>query len=287
MATSFAFASDTVNKVSETANEGFVASKLKIERAKAADAKKTYTWRKHEGKPLPEYEKLVFNAVWKFVAVGEATLELRGFVDIEGRKAHHIYSYAKSKPFFDSFFKVRDTNESWLDEESKTALRYASKISEGGWKKEETLYFNQPEKTYLLNDSGKMKKDKTSENVQDVMSALYYIRTLDIKVGEKYVLDAHSGDLPWPLTIKVLRKETIKVPAGEFECFVLEPGIRKNAGIINASGKMLVWVTADEKKIPVYLKVKIPIVGSVEAELSRIEDQNADTVAKSAVFYEQ
>jgi hypothetical protein len=278
LAVSFAFASDALER------KDFIAEKLKEERAKAEEIKKIHAWPKHEGRPLARYEKLIFNVMWKFIAVGEASLELRGFEDIEGRKALHIYSYAKTKPFFDNFFKVRDTNESWLDEESKTSLRYISNISEGGWKKYEILYFNQPEKTFLLNDSGKMKKGKTSANVQDVLSALYYIRTMDIKAGDKYVFDAHSGDLSWPLVIKVLRKEKIKVPLGEFDCFALEPNIRENAGIMNAKGKMLVWVTADERKMPVLLKVKIPIVGSVDAELVKTAKQGAQEAAKAEII---
>ncbi|MCL2144432.1 MAG: DUF3108 domain-containing protein [Endomicrobia bacterium] len=277
LAVSFSFASGALKQAANEERIDFVANKLKEELAKTEEAKRSHVWRKHEGSPLPEYEKLVFNARWKFITVGEATLELRGFDDIEGRKAHHIYSYAKTKPFFDNFFKVRDVNESWLDEESKVSLRYSSNISEGGWKKLETLYFNHPERTFLLNDNGKMKKGAIPENLQDVLSALYYIRTMDIKAGDKYVADAHSGDLSWPLTISVLKEEKVSVPAGTFNCFVLEPAIRKNAGIVNASGKMRVWVTADEKKMPVLLKVKIPILGSVEAELERMaKQQNLD-----------
>jgi hypothetical protein len=279
LAASFGFAADIADTGFSDANGGFIAGKFKEERLRLDEINKNYIWRKHEGIALPEYEKLVFNAMWKFVAVGEATLELRGFDDIGGRKAHHIYSYAKSKPFFDVFFKVRDENEAWLDEESKVSLRYVSKISEGGWKKDEMLHFNHPEETFLLYDNGKMKMGKIPSGIQDVLSALYYVRTLDIETGDSYTVDAHSGDLSWPLTIKVLRKETVKVPAGEFKCFVLEPGIRKNAGITNTSGKMLVWVTADEKKMPVFLRVKIPIIGSVVAELAKIEQQSAQATA--------
>lgn len=276
---SLSFLSGFANAYAEEHN--FIADRLKEERAKAAEIKQAHVWRKYEGRSLPEYEKLIFDAMWKFITVGEASLELRGFEEIDGRKTHHIYSYAKTKPFFDSVFKVRDTNESWLDEESKVTLKYVSNISEGGWKKREILYFNQPENTFLLDDNGKLKKGQTAQNVQDVLSALYFIRTLDIKVGEEYTLDAHSGDLSWPLTVKVLRKETVKVPVGEFKCLVLEPVIRKDAGIVNAKGKMLVWVTNDDIKMPVYLKVKIPILGSVEAKLSKIKNQSIGTIKET------
>ena len=267
------FASAAVGSfVPETKDSGFISSKIEYERLKITEKKSEFSWRKHEGTPLPEHEKLTFTVMWNFIAVGEASLELRGYDYIEGRKAHHVYSYAKTKPFFDTFFKVRDTNESWIDEESKASLRYKSDISEGGWLKNEVLDFDHIGKTFLLYDNGKMQKGKIPEYVQDVLSALYYVRTMDIKTGDSITLDAHSGDLSWPLTIKVLKKDKIKVPAGEFNCFLLEPVIRKEAGIVNAKGKMQVWVTADEKKMPVCLKVKIPI-GSANAVLERFEVQ--------------
>ncbi len=248
----------------------FVAEKLKEERGKMEANKKAFVWRTHEGNRLPEYEKLTYSVMWEFVSVGEATLELRGFDEIEGRKAHHIYSYAMSKPFFDEFFKVRDINEAWLDGESMSSLKFYSDISQGGWTKREQIDFDQVEKTYLLYDNGKMQKGSIPDYVQDVMTALYYVRTMDLKVGQDYTLEAHSGDLSWPLVVKVLRKEKKKTPAGEFNCIVVEPLVRKDAGIINAQGKMLVWITDDAKKIPVYLKSKIP-VGSVNAVLEKIE----------------
>ncbi|MCL2485775.1 MAG: DUF3108 domain-containing protein [Endomicrobia bacterium] len=248
----------------------FIAERLKEERVRLQSNRDSFEWRKYEGKPLPEFEKLTFSVKWQFVTIGEATLELRGFEDINGREAHHIYSMAKTKPFFDEVFKVRDINEAWLDRESLSSLRFSADISEGGWTKKETLDFDPVERTYQLFDNGKMQMGATPEYVQDVMTALYYMRTLDLKVGESYTLEAHSGDMSWALAVNVLREEKIKVPAGEFKCLVLEPFVRENAGIMKTSGQMLVWVTNDERKIPVHLRVKIPI-GAAIATLEKIE----------------
>ncbi|MDR1695568.1 MAG: DUF3108 domain-containing protein [Endomicrobium sp.] len=251
-------------------SRSFVAEKLKEERAKLQSNKNSFSWREHKYRSLPEFEKLTYDVKWQVISVGQATLELRGFNSIYGRRAHHIYSSAKTKPFFDEVFKVRDTNEAWIDEKSMSSLRFVSNISEGGWKKRETLEFDPVEKTYRLYDNGKMQMGITPDYVQDVLTALYYIRTLDLNIGDRYTLEAHSGDMSWPLAVNVVRKEKIKVFAGEFDCLVLEPFVRENAGIMKTSGRMLVWVTDDGRKIPVYLKVKIPI-GAAIAELEKIE----------------
>jgi len=257
------------------ASHSFIAGKLKEERAKTDEDKKNFEWRIHPGRALPEYERLTYNIMWNFVAVGEATLEIRGFDDIDGRQAYHLYSYAKSKPFFDEVYKVRDINEAWLDKESASSLKFSSFIRQGDWSKTEELYFDQIEHTFLLNDSGKMMKSRIPDYVQDVMTALYYVRTMDLEVGKEYVLDAHSGDLSWPMGVKVLKREKIKTPAGEFKCLAVEPFIRKDAGPFKAEGKMTVWLTDDDRKLPVYLKSKV-FIGSVNAALAKIETPKAD-----------
>lgn len=247
-----------------------ISKNLKEEIKKIQKENKGFKWRKYEGSSLPEYEKLTFDVMWQFVAVGEATLELRGFDEVDGRKAHHIYSHAKTKPFFDEVFPVRDVNEAWLDKESMSALRFISDISEGGWKKKETIYYNQAANTFLLNDNGKMQKGKIPEYVQDVLTALYYVRTINLEIGKEYTFDAHTGDLSWPLKVKVIKTEKKKTGAGTFDCIVVEPMIREDAGIFKAQGSILVWLTNDEKKMPVYLKAKIP-VGSINASLQKVE----------------
>jgi hypothetical protein len=48
---------------------------------------------------------------------------------------------------------------------------------------------------------------------------------------------------------------------------VVEPVLRIGAGIFQAKGRLLVWLTADDKKIPVLMSSKI-VVGSVQARLT-------------------
>ena len=207
-------------------------------------------------------------STWEFIEVGTASMEVRGIENISGRPAYHIYTEARSAPFFDIFYKVRNTNESWIDTESLCSLKYSALSDEKDTKKVETELFDQADHTFLI--LGKSKLGPVPPWVQDVLSSLYYIRTRELSVGQEYVLDAQSGDKSWPLKVKVLRKEKVSVPAGSFECFVVEPAIREGAGIFQSKGKLSVWLTADSKKIPVLMKSEIA-VGSIEARLVSVE----------------
>jgi hypothetical protein len=188
-----------------------------------------------------------------------------GVEEVQGRKAYHIVTSARSAPFFDTFYKVRDINESWMDTESLCSLKYCSRIDENNYKKTETIILDHEKGQYQAVEE--KKSGPIPLWVQDVLSSLYYLRTKDLEVGKSVMVDAHSGDKAWPLKVNVLRKEKVKVPAGEFECFVVEPVIREGTGIFQAKGKLWVWMTADKKKIPVLMRSKIA-VGSIEALLT-------------------
>lgn len=227
-----------------------------------------FIYRKMPNNAWSPGEQLDFDVKWQFITVGFATMQIRPPEVANGRMAYHIYTEARSAPFFDSFYKVRNTNESWIDIESLCSVKFVTSINEGKAFKTETLMFNQEYSTFWIVETGKT--GKTLEYVQDILSALYYIRTFDLVVGQTYTLDAHSGDLSWPLAVKVVKREKVRVPAGEFDCFVVEPAVREGAGIFESKGRLWVWVTADQRKVPVKMSSKIAI-GSVECLLSGIK----------------
>ena len=67
------------------------------------------------------------------------------------------------------------------------------------------------------------------------------------------------------LEVKVLRREKLDVPAGVFDCFVIEPRLM-TAGIFRREGKMQIWLSADKHKLPVMMRSKL-YFGSVWAKL--------------------
>jgi len=213
-------------------------------------------------------EDLQFIVAWKFITVGYAHMGVESIQEIGGRKAYHIATSAKSSSFFDNFYRVRDANESWIDTESLCTLKYMSLNDENNNKKNETILFDQVKHTFDILESSKT--GTIPAYVQDVLSALYYVRTKELVVGHDVIVDAHSGDLSWPLKVKVLKREKVSVPAGEFDCLLVEPALREDAGIFQQKGKLLVWLTADAKKIPVLMRSQI-VVGSVEARLTGIK----------------
>ena len=209
-------------------------------------------------------ERLEFSVGYGIIKAGTAVMEIPEIVKLNGRKCYHIVSTAKSNKFFSVFFKVDDRVESFMDIHELYSHRYDKHLREGKFKADISMIFDQKNHLALYNNS----QDTFSvpAYVQDVLSAFYYVRTQDLEVGRSIFVDNHTDRKNYPLEVKVLRKEKIEVPAGTFDCLVVEP-ILKASGIFKHKGKLTVWLTDDEVKMPVLMKSKV-VIGSISTELT-------------------
>src|SRR5260221_14726643 len=87
----------------------------------------------------------------------------------------------------------------------------------------------------------------------DDAAFLYFIRTIPLAVGETYSFNRYFKPDRNPVTIRVLRKERISVPAGEFDAIVIQP-IIKTPGIFSENGRAEVWLSDDRNRIMLQMK---------------------------------
>ena len=238
----------------------------------ATSAVSTYTWRAVPNTVLRDEESLSYVVKWGLVTGGLSTLAIRGLVPVNGRPAYHIVSEARSGGMVSAFYRVEDHNEAWLDQRAMVSVRYEKRIKEGMFRIEESTLIDQPKRRFHLQSYRidknlyEQKEGTLPPNVLDVLSSLYYVRVLPLEVGQSYTMDVLSGDKVYPLEVKVEKRETIKVPAGRFDTFRVEPLLRA-PGIFIAKGKKLeVWLTADERHLPVRMRTEV-FIGHVSAEL--------------------
>jgi hypothetical protein len=209
-------------------------------------------------------EKLEFSVGYGLIKAGTAVMEIPEIVKFSGKKCYHIISTARSNKFFSVFFKVEDKVESFMDVHGLYSLGFDKHLREGKFKSDISMLFDQENHLALYDNS----RDTFSvpAYVQDILSTLYYVRTQDLKVGQSLFVDNHADKKNYPLEVKVLRKESVKVAAGSFNCVVVEP-ILKASGIFQQKGRLTVWLTDDQVKMPVLMKSKV-VIGSISTELT-------------------
>lgn len=207
-------------------------------------------------------EKLVFNITYGIVVAGEATLEIAGMTEYQGHTCYNIESKTMSNRFFSSIYKVRDKIVSYIDAEELYSRYFYKRLREGDYKKNVEISFDH-EAALARYSNGE--EYPTVAGVQDVLSAFYFVRSLDLVPGAEYLVPAHSSRKTYDLKVLVHGRERVKVPAGEWDCLVVEP-IIEGEGLFKHEGRLTLYMTDDEYKIPVLIKTKVP-VGTIDVEL--------------------
>lgn len=253
----------------------FVATNLLDAQDKS---KSSSEFRKIENKAFKVGEKLTFDVKYGFVTAGIATFEIPKIKKISGRDVYQIVFQVSSVPSFDWFFKVRDRYETYLDVEGMFPWRFEQHIREGKYSRDFSAFFDQ-----------RKGKAKTSEgeynipkNVNDIVSAFYYARNLDLsglKKGQKIHLENFYKDKVYPLDIVYHGREKVDVGAGTFDCILVEPLVQEG-GLFKSEGSILIWLSNDELRLPVKVKTKV-IIGSIDAELTKYEGLAGKLTSKS------
>lgn len=210
-------------------------------------------------------EKLTFDINYGFINAGTATVEVTNLIEYNKRPAYQIISRAQSNNFFSTFYKVDDRLESIVDAIGLFSWKFQKSLREGSYSTDREFWFNQAEGQAIYNED----TFDVPQYVQDVLSAFYYVRTQELKVGSTMHIDHFDSGKFYPLEVKILKRETITVEAGTFECIVVEPML-KSVGAFKQEGTLKVWLTDDRLHMPVLMKSKV-LVGSISAELTDYE----------------
>lgn len=218
-------------------------------------------------------ERLTFVLKWTIIPAGEAVLEVLPREHMAGLDAYHFVLTARSNAFVDAFYMVRDRIDAWSDAAMRQSLLYRKKQHEGRTQRDITLSFDWEEMTAQYVNKGEAREPlPITPGTFDPLSVFYWARSVDdIGVGGRLQRSVTDGKKHVLGIADVVRRETIRVPAGTFDTFLIEPDLRHVGGVFEKSpnAKVQLWVSADARRLPVKLKSKV-IVGSFSGQLVSI-----------------
>jgi hypothetical protein len=183
--------------------------------------------------PFKQGERLEFQVKYGPLGVGNAVLEVLGVQTVRGTPTVHTTFSVKGGI---RVYRVNDRYESWFDPRNFATLRAVHDIDQG----EEPL------------DEG---------------SFIFFLRSIPLEVGKTYEFQRYFRPDRNPVRVTVVRRERVKVPAGEFQAIVVRPTI-KTSGIFGEGGRAEVWFSDDSARTVVQLKSQLKF-GSLNLLLRR------------------
>lgn len=222
---------------------------------------------------IPFNEKLVFTASYNMSGlltnIAQVTMETSE-VRTSTNSLMRLKFSAATYSSFDSYFKVQDLYESYVSPKTLTPYLYKRDINEGGYYKFVQYKYKQRSNTVesvitKKNNEGEKYSKKSTFKIgnatKDIVATLYTLRNLDIAKASPGDASSYSvlfDTKETTVVFKYIGKETISTAIGKKECYKIAISI-KGSTVLKGSNANLIWLTADENKVPVLAKFKIPV----------------------------
>ncbi len=219
------------------------------------------------------FSKLIFSGV-----IGELKLTVAKPDAPTTPELLELKADAVSKGFFPALFgiKVKDRFISLVNQSDFGIHTSKKLLEEGKERREQTSIINRDTGmvTYTDRDLTRTKsiakvKEKASPSwIQDLLSAIYYVRTQSLKEGDVIPVPISDAGEVYNIEIVVGKREEIKTASGKVSAIALNAKVF-DGRYIKRSGEMLVWVTEDPARIPLRAKIKTS-GATVTVELKRV-----------------
>lgn len=228
-------------------------------------------YRKVENLAFNNGEKLTFRVSFNSlltgnIKAGQLTLMVNpDNVMINNRNALHVVARGFTTGVVEFFYKIDYNFESYIDQETIVPLRFIQRKRENSYKKSETINFNRED----LIAEGKNSRKKITNNTQDILSAFYYARTLNVSnlnAGNYFQIPFFLDDSVYASKIVFAGKDRIKIKMGVFNCLKFKPMVVKGK-VFDESYPITMWVTDDVNRIPILIESKLS-VGHARIELT-------------------
>lgn len=170
-----------------------------------------------------------YAAQLKGISVGEAHFTVRGRDSLHGRRPYVLRLEMKGSV---PFFTLRDVQTSWLVTDPMQSLRFVQDLREGGHRVHRTYDIAPDASSYRVlardPEADTVVRDTTISgdippNPLDEVAFFYYARRLPLKDGASCEVTRYFKPKDNPVRMRVAGVSTIRVPAGSFRVFELDP----------------------------------------------------------------
>lgn len=204
------------------------------------------------------------------LGVRAGRLDLRWSPDTGGTA--RIEALARTNTFFENVRKLRGEATSFVTIEAFRPQRYREDAVEDGKQKWADVRFRadrrEAEIHYAYGKREQRRKYPMITGPHDTLSVIYYLRSLDLAVGQGFCLDVYGNRRVWRVKGEVTTEEWVSTPAGKFKTWRLS-GTAQRIDMPRRTKEIHVWISQDAHHIPVAVLGEIDL-GPVTATISRI-----------------
>lgn len=222
-------------------------------------------------------DTLTYQVRWAVFPAGEVLLRRLPDALVGEMPVRHYQLTARTLPYIDLFYRVRDTMDTFTDPTLSRSLLFRKIQHEGRTDKDVTVRFDYRTMEVTYTDHGTaLPPVQLTGDTLDPLAACFYLQQTRLAPGEVMRRPISDGKKVVEGRATALRRETVSVPLGRFPAVVVEPGMQDVGGVFEKTrnARMLLWFMEGED--PVLLRVESEVaVGGFVVELVKRERDGA------------
>lgn len=214
------------------------------------------------------YEKLSYLLTMGGIPIGSAELESKNEKGVTS-----ITLRMRSNAAVSSIYPVDDLVET--QHVDGRFIMTKIRQQEGSFKSDESFTINLGKRRVSWVDllhNRSLKMTVPSDEVMDTLSGIYYLRFRPLQVGKTETLHIYDSETYAEVPVEVLRHEEMRLlNLTKVDTLVVRP-LQKTAGIFRRTGDVFIWMTDDDRRVPVKIVTTIAL-GKVTAQLVSAESK--------------
>jgi hypothetical protein len=201
--------------------------------------------------PFAVGERLVYAAHLGVFSVGEATMEVAGLDTVRGVESVHFRFHIEGGALW---YHLDQTLESWVGQADFRSRRFLNRTEEKGkrWQRDFDIF---PDSGFYR-EAGRDSTHPTVADPLDDAAFLYWIRTVPLKIGERYEFRRYFRVERNPVIVEVLGRDRVNVAGHKWNAIVLRPTIPNGGGIFAERAEARLWLSDDPNRIVLGLQSK-------------------------------
>ena len=211
--------------------------------------------------PFKLGETLGYDISWSsFMTAATATVSVKEKKPSYDSLAYYIVAEGQPTAFVAALYKLYYKADTLLDAYTLLPQRGSLYVQEGKRHRMKTTLFNQTTRhaKYEVQTATHTEKDLALPGfTQDALSALYVLRSIPMKAGDKFNMPVTDAGDVYKVQIQVVGNETLKTPLGTLNALKIVPVISASKG--SPPSGIAIWISDDARRLPLKIEAQLAV----------------------------
>ena len=208
-------------------------------------------------------KKYIYKTKFKSLNVGTTEINIQDHIEDTEKLIFTIESF--SNKWIDLIYKLRHHSSLIVNRQDYALLNLSQKVQQADYLDsynaivdydKSVVYYenlknlnNEPkQESYIVPIEGK---------VYDPFAIIFYLKNIPLNLNQNYLFNYYSKKNIKTLKLDVIKKEFVKTPHSNQQCFLVVPYATNNEYLLKNKGEMKIWYTADSLQIPIKIQQKM------------------------------